>query len=144
MREIRTEVEVAAPIEEVWRVVSDLRAYQQWNPFIPSFEGDPRANTRARMTAAIPGQKPRSTPVTILEVEAPRRLSWRGQLLAPWLFAGTHYLELTSAGAGTRVVNREEFRGLLAPVLLRVLGAGLPTGYAAMNEALKRRVGGAA
>ncbi|MFN8584685.1 MAG: SRPBCC domain-containing protein [Dehalococcoidia bacterium] len=140
MREIRTEVAIAAPLEAVWSVVSDFGAYAEWNPFLPAFEGRPIANTNGRLTAAIPGSKPRTTPVTILEADAPRRLAWRGQLLGSWLFSGTHFLELTPSDGGTRVVNREEFRGLLAPLLLRQLGRGLPAGYEAMNAALKARV----
>lgn len=140
MREIRTVVEVHASIEDVWRVAADLRSYEEWNPFIPGFEAEPKAGARGRMVAAIPGQRPRPTRVTLLEADPPRRLSWRGHLLMPWLFGGTHYLELAPSEAGTRVVNREEFRGVLARLMLRVLGGALRRGYVSMNEALKRRV----
>lgn len=144
MREIRTEVDVAAPIADVWRVVADLAAYEAWNPFLTRFDAEPRVGAKGRLTAAMAGRKPRSTPVTILAADEPRVLGWRGQLLAPWLFAGTHFIELAPAAGGTRVINREEFRGILAPLLLRALGASFPAGYEAMNAALKRRVEGGA
>ena len=35
MREIRTEVDIAAPPEDVWRVAADFRSDAAWNPFMP-------------------------------------------------------------------------------------------------------------
>ena len=36
MRELRAEIEIAAPPERVWRVLSDFDAYPDWDPFIRS------------------------------------------------------------------------------------------------------------
>jgi uncharacterized protein YndB with AHSA1/START domain len=36
---IRAEIEIDAPIEQVWAVLSDLPRYGEWNPFTPRVDG---------------------------------------------------------------------------------------------------------
>ncbi len=56
MREIRTEVDIAAPMDAVWRVIADFDAYARWNPFMPEVHGEPRAGTKARIRVVPPGR----------------------------------------------------------------------------------------
>ena len=143
MREIRTEADIAAPPQRVWAVLTDFASYEQWNPFITALEGEPQVGAPLRMRTKPPGRRENSITARVLVARWPRHLRWEGIFLTPWLFAGTHILELEPRNGGTHLVNREEFRGVLAPLLLRFLGPGLPTGYEAMNRALKQRVEGA-
>ena len=39
MRAISATVDIAATPEQVWAVLADLPAYQEWNPFIRSASG---------------------------------------------------------------------------------------------------------
>ena len=39
-REIVTEVEIAAPPDRVWAVLTDGAKYPEWNPFIVSMQGN--------------------------------------------------------------------------------------------------------
>ena len=144
MREIRTEVDIAAPPEDVWRVAADFRSYAAWNPFMPLFEAEARPGTKGRLSVAMPGNSARSMTVSILDAKRPRELRWRGALLGQWLFSATHIIELSARDGGTHVVNREEYRGILAPLLVRGLWDSLPGGYEAMNAALRARVEGSA
>src|SRR5208337_3854746 len=34
MKEIHTEIEINAPAEKVWKVLTDFAAYPEWNPFV--------------------------------------------------------------------------------------------------------------
>ena len=139
MREIRTEADIAAPPEHVWEVLTDFASYPQWNPFIPALEGEPEVGASLRMRTQPPGKRANTLTARVLIAKMPHHLRWQGIFLNPRLFEGTHILELSPREGGTHVVNREEFRGVLAPLLLRYLGSNLPTGYEVMNAALKAR-----
>ncbi len=39
MKVIHTEIEINAPAEAVWRVLTDFAAYPEWNPFVPPSGG---------------------------------------------------------------------------------------------------------
>lgn len=62
------------------------------------------------------------------------------RLALPGLFDGRHIFELQPAPGGTRLVQREEFRGILVPLFARSLDRNTARGFVAMNEALKARV----
>jgi hypothetical protein len=40
VRELRREIELDAPPERVWAVVTDFDAYPEWNPFIRQISGE--------------------------------------------------------------------------------------------------------
>mgnify|MGYP005820655651 CR=1 FL=1 len=139
MREIRTEVQIDAPREAVWDVLADFASYPEWNPFI-HVTGEARVRTNVRLKTMPPGRPANTQTAEVLTAWAPRHLRIQGKLRWTWLFAGTHIFELSERDGGTRFVNREEFTGLLAPVVVWLLGSRLPSGFEAMNRALKERV----
>ena len=55
-------------------------------------------------------------------------------------FDGTHALRVETTPTGSRFVQREEFTGILLPLLWRTLNTKTRAGFEAMNEALKERV----
>ena len=140
MREIRTEVEVAAPPSRLWDVLVDFSSYPAWNPFLVRIDGFPEVGATLQVHTKPPGRSANSVAARVLVAKAPAHLRWEGTFLSPLLFSGTHIVELQPSDGGTRVVNREEFRGILAPLMLRFRGPALPNGYTAMNVALKARV----
>jgi len=40
MREIRTEIEISAPVAEVWSVLTSIDEWAQWSPIINKASGD--------------------------------------------------------------------------------------------------------
>jgi hypothetical protein len=72
--------------------------------------------------------------------EANHELRWLGHLFAPGLFDGEHSLTIEPLGVvRVRFVQREEFRGLLVPLLARSLDNNTRRGFEEMNHALKER-----
>lgn len=140
MREIRTEIEIAASPADVWRVLTDLASFSKWNPFVRSIEGALAEGERLRVRLAPPGSSGMTFRPTVLRVAEPREFRWLGHLLMPGLFDGEHIFELEDLGGKTRFVQREEFRGILAGPMLKALRDKTHRGFISMNQALRERV----
>jgi hypothetical protein len=140
MKSIRTEIVINARPERVWRVLTNFAAYPEWNPFIIRVEGAAIAGSRLRNTMQLEGQKEQIFRPKVLEVVPGKSFRWEGHLFFKGLFDGEHYflLEALEEGA-TRLVHGENFRGILAGPLLRMIGKQTREGFLKMNEALKER-----
>src|SRR5919206_3637792 len=46
MKELHSQIEIDAPAERVWHLLTDFASYPQWNPFIRSISGEPRVGER--------------------------------------------------------------------------------------------------
>ena len=140
MRTIETAVDIDAPPDAVWAVIADLAAYREWNPFLVSAEGELQPGARLRITFKSGDRRPVTMRPTVTHVETGRRLCWQGRLLLPHLFDGAHELVVEPVdGARARFVQREEFGGLLVPLLGRLL-RDTAAAFEVMNQALKARV----
>ena len=132
-------IDIQAPADRVWAVLTDTAAYPTWNPFMTRLEGDLVVGARLAVTVVPPGGKPNNFSPTVTEVEPGRRLAWLGRLLATWIFAGAHSFEVRPLGPGaTRFTQSERFSGLLVPLLRSTLRS-TEAGFAAMNTALAER-----
>jgi len=140
MKELHSEIEIAAPAERVWRVLTDFPSYPQWNPFIRRIRGEPKTGERLEVRLEPPGGRGMTFRPKLLNVEANRELRWLGHLFVPGLFDGEHWLTIEPLGESrVRFVQREEFRGLLVPLLARSLDDNTRRGFEEMNHALKER-----
>ena len=140
MKELRTEIDIEAPAERVWAVLTDLGHYATWNPFIPEAEGEVKAGTRLRVRIAPPGGKPMTFTPTVLRADPAREFRWLGRLILPGLFDGEHIYEIhLREEGGVRFIQREEFRGLLIPLFWKRLDTQTRQGFKAMNATLKQR-----
>jgi hypothetical protein len=142
MAQIQTSIEIDATAAAVWKVLTDTRAYDEWNPFITRISGALTPGKKFSFVAPFAG---RELPISakVLRVEENRELRWRGppmDLLGK-VFSGEHYLRLESVGPEkTRFVHGEEFGGVVVDLFWSKLEPRLLPLYTSMNEALKRRV----
>ena len=140
VRQILTSIEIGARPEDVWTVLMDFDRFPDWNPYITRMAGTAAEGERLEVRLAPPGGKAMAFRPTVLRVEEGREFRWRGHLFVPGIFDGEHIFELTDLGGRTRFVQREEFRGVLAPLMLRLLSDSTERGFVVMNEALRDRV----
>jgi hypothetical protein len=138
--EIRTEVEIAAPVARVWHTLTDFADYQEWNPFITQITGELREGAHLTVRLSLPEGRDHEIQPRLLRCQENEELRWRGHLLFPGLFDGEHFFRLEQVEPNrTRFVQGENFTGLL----VRFTGNTITRaarGFVYMNQALKRRV----
>ena len=140
-RRLHTEIEIQASPDHVWEALTDFAAYSSWNPFIVQAAGQPAPGTRLELQMRLPGRRPMAFRPRVLEATPAHRLHWLGHLLVPGLFDGEHSFAIEPSGPGrVRLTQEEEFRGLLAPLILAFIAKPTQEGFSQMNQALKARV----
>jgi len=50
MREIRTEIEIAAPVTKVWSILTDFDNWKEWNPIVEQESGVASPGSKLSMT----------------------------------------------------------------------------------------------
>lgn len=106
----------AAP-EAIWQVLTDASAYPQWNTTVTRVDGTIALGQKVTVHAKVaPG---RAFPVKVVAMEAPRRMVWSGGMPLG-LFKGERVFALEpKAGGGVEFTMREDYSGLLAPLITK-------------------------
>jgi uncharacterized membrane protein len=136
MRHFTKTIEIAAPPERIWPVMTDIERWPEWTPSVTSIkklDGKPfGVGSRARVT------QPKLRPALwrVSEIEAGRGFTWVSGI--PILrVIGRHVIE--AFGTGSRVTLSVEFQGFLGWLAARAFGK-LTRQYVEMEAAgLKRR-----
>ncbi|MCP4435355.1 MAG: SRPBCC domain-containing protein [Actinomycetia bacterium] len=135
--QLSTSIEIDAPVEVVWDVLTDLNGYAEWNPFIVSSTGEVAVGERLTNVMSPPGGRTMKFRPVVTDVQHEAVFEWLGRLGVRGIFDGRHCFELEPTPSGTRLVHSESFSG----VAVRALRAGLDTntlaGFEAMNLAIK-------
>jgi hypothetical protein len=109
MHVVHAEVEISAPPERVWRVLTDFSAYSQWNPFIRRACREVRQGERLEVCVQPPDGRAMTFRPTVLIAEPSRELRWLGHLWLPGLFDGEHAFLIEPLGdERVRLVQREK------------------------------------
>jgi hypothetical protein len=138
MKEVRSEIEIQASPEKVWQILTDFDSWSEWNPFLYRASGTAGLGEQVDISFQGPGSKETSLCCTIQTLEQGRQWMWSFHAIAPFLFRGEHSFAIEPVdGDHVRFVQREVFKGLLVPFLVKEADTLL--GYRAMDEALKNR-----
>lgn len=116
MKSFQVTTSIQATPERIWSLLTDAAGYPRWNTTVERVEGHIAARGRVTVHPKInPG---RAFPVTVAEWEPPRRMVWQGGMPLG-LFTGRRTFLLEPGEAGVRFTMREEFSGLLSPLIGR-------------------------
>ncbi|MGE0592664.1 MAG: SRPBCC family protein [Vicinamibacterales bacterium] len=118
MRHFEVRRTIAASPDRVWAVLTDARALVAGGLGLTRLDGTIAPGARLKLWSdASPG---RAFALRVREFTPHRRMVWEGGMPLG-LFRGVRHFTLTPAGAGTEFHMREEFTGLLAPLIGRSL-----------------------
>jgi hypothetical protein len=113
----RVQVNVRAPAERIWAMLTDAKAFPTWNSTVARIEGEIREGATLRVHA--PGTNMTFTP-KVTGVVPNERMTWTGGF-SP-LFKGVRTFELRPRGDGsTEFTMAERFSGLMLPFVKRSL-----------------------
>ena len=140
-RTIRSSIEIRAPLETVWRVLTDFDAYPGWNPHVRRVLGTPRTGGRLTIHTQPPGGPAVVMRPRIITWSPPNELRWRATFLSPRLFTGEHGFRLEAIDIDrVRFVQDETFTGVLVPLYARLRLGATRRGFEQVNDALRERV----
>lgn len=130
-----TTTKINKPIAEVWRVLSSLESYGNWNS-ATRFSGKPEVNRWLLMKVKLFGLWG-VVPVKIQSLCSDEGVRWMGGI--PLLVTGSHYFKLIEDGDGTtELIQGEDFKGLLVPLLIPLLKKELLALYQDFNDSFKQ------
>lgn len=141
MKELYTEVTIAADAGTVFGILTDVAQYEAWNPLIVSARGKVAPGETLDIRIRPPGKTDQPYTVEVVRVVPEREFVWLGRMKRKGILDGLHFFELHPEGAQrVRVVHREEFRGLLVPFVWRAfLNTRMRAGFESLNRRLKER-----
>jgi hypothetical protein len=143
MVQIRTSIDIDAPIERVWELLLDLESWKEWSKWTVLEGLIPITGAHGTLAASFDGDdKWQRYPMYFIEVSPEKYfLNWGGSVAGGCLFKGDHHIQLTKNKDGiTHLEHNEDMTGLLP-----ALGVGMPyakvaENYAKMNAAFKSYV----
>lgn len=132
-------VEVDAPAEVVWSVLTDFDRYGEWNPFISRCRADLTVGAPIDMTVQQLAPRPIRMREWIRGVTPGREFTYSMKPIPLGALRSkrTHTL-ISSAGDRTRYESRFELDGWLAPLVGLLFGRGFQRGFPAMTTAVAR------
>jgi hypothetical protein len=133
-------VDIEASASTVWGVITDLASYGEWNPFVVAATSSLKPGEAIQMRVKLFASFAQPQTETILEHETGRRLCYGlSRTVAGALQSHRcHSLEVLG-DERCRYSSSFELSGWLAPVVERLLGRRLASGFAGNTAGLKAR-----
>lgn len=147
---IESSVVIDENVEAVRDAFLNFKDYPKFSEFIQSIEITTPGKTAAELAKGdvlkvkllLPVSQRENIfdPVVIENTE--KRFQWKGNLAFDTIFSGTHTFEFLPVddGAKTKVVQSEEFTGLLAWPVMKLIGEDTKKGFGMFNASLKSHV----
>ena len=139
MRVLETRIQISASPEKVWSILTDFKTYPEWNPFIKNAQGQVKVGAKLKIDLSPPHAKAMVFQPMVKSVVENREFSWVGHFLFPGIFDGEHIFNIKPTEPGSLLIQKENFSGLLLPLLWESLDKDTREGFEQMNQALKEK-----
>ena len=132
-------IDINAPAEHVWQILTVAESYRDWNPFTPHVDTDFRPGSRVELRVILGPLKLRQQE-RIQSLEPPRLLAWGMTMGHRVLLVARREQRLEASGPDRcRYVTTDTMSGLLTPLVALLFGRLIRIGFNAMAAALKER-----
>lgn len=136
--EVKTGIEASA--ENVWRELTQFQKYPEWNPFIRRAQGAIQVGSPMTVLIRDTDGVEFESQNTVMQVDVPNILAWRGSFIFRGLFDRTHFFKIERVSSEScEFIQGERVEGVLVGLLSGLLKANR-RGFSEMNEALKVRL----
>ena len=137
MKMIKTEIDIQAPAEKVWDILTDIDHYEDWNPFLFKADGKAIFNENIDVTYERNGREA-TLHCKVCRKIINRELCWNYSVLMKPFFSGRHTYKIDPVdGKTVHFTQIETIKGLFAPLFLKE--DTVIEGFRAMDQALKLR-----
>lgn len=135
MRTLTFTIDIDAPVETVWKVLTDFKHYENWNRFTPQVDTLGRLGDEVTLHVRLNNSGRLTRSRLKIEQLEPYTLCWGSDSV----FVKAHRFQTLTelSDRRTRYTSEEPFGGLLAPIILWLLEDKLMRGYRWAAEGLK-------
>ncbi|MCD4743948.1 MAG: SRPBCC domain-containing protein [Desulfobacteraceae bacterium] len=138
--EIEESIEINAPDEKIWDIISNFGTYPDWNTYIKYIEGDLKPGKSLYVETENMNANHAKYHAIVTKVVENRELSWEGRLLMSGIYDSERSFVITSLSESRSIFTfRGNYTGLLVPLFRALVRKGEASDYKRMNKALKVR-----
>ena len=133
------DLEINAPPEKVWEVISDLDSYGEWNPFVLECRSTLKPGDPLRMKVKL-GSGVRQEQERVASYNEGVGFSYRMEPPPLGALASYRSHKIVPLGEGrSRYISHFELNGWLSPVVKAFVGSKLQAGFDGMSHGIKDR-----
>ena len=137
---VSAQIQINAPIEQVWAVLADLEHYQDWNPFTYKVKSNLTVGDEVVLHVNLGPKQRVVQKQTIRQCQAPSALDWGMVMAHPTLLKTLRTQRLTKLDASTTLYEtRDQFSGLLTPLILSIYRGPIRHGFESICTSLQAR-----
>jgi hypothetical protein len=139
LAELFAMIDIDAPAERVWHVLTDFHRYPEWNPFMRRVAGEAARRAELEVLIQPDGARALMLRPRIVTFRPPRELRWRWLARLPGMFVGEQRFVVEHIDSSrSRLIHENRFRGLLVPFVRRLLDGPVTRSFEATGLALKQ------
>ena len=137
--EVRTDrIQINAPIDFVWDVLTEVEKYGEWNPFTPQVRTDFKIGSPAHLLVRMGPTKMKITE-SVCAFEEPRLIAWSKEFGARRLLFAMREQHLEPVNeTSCWYHNTDRLTGMLAPLVFLCFGGYMRRGFSDVGLGLKR------
>jgi uncharacterized protein YndB with AHSA1/START domain len=136
---IDQDLEIDAPAELVWQVLTDFARYGEWNPFCVECATTLKPGDAIRMKVILTG-KPQEVEEVVESCTTGRGFAYHMKPIPLGALSSLRSHDIERTGASTaRYRSHFELRGWLRPLVVALFGKGMQRGFGGMSAGIKQR-----